>query len=119
LISVFGIKLINQSVLSIDIENRGHSRAKSFTMSGQDSESSSPPAQSPPMETEKHQRSVTGLRWFLICLAIYSCNLLYGLDNTIVADIQAPIIASLGNINKLGWLGIGFPLGAIAIILPV
>ncbi|KAF3018081.1 hypothetical protein E8E14_003603 [Neopestalotiopsis sp. 37M] len=88
-------------------------------MSGQDSESSSPPAQSPPMETEKHQRSVTGLRWFLICLAIYSCNLLYGLDNTIVADIQAPIIASLGNINKLGWLGIGFPLGAIAIILPV
>lgn len=64
-------------------------------------------------------RSVTGLRWLLVCLAIFSCNLLYGLDNTIVADIQAPIIGSLGNVNKLGWLGIGFPLGAIAVILPV
>ncbi|ROV95430.1 hypothetical protein VMCG_08498 [Cytospora schulzeri] len=64
-------------------------------------------------------RSITGLRWLLVCLAIFSCNFLYGLDNTIVADIQAPIIESLGNINKLGWLGIGFPLGAIAAILPV
>lgn len=67
----------------------------------------------------KPQRSVTGLRWLLVCLALYSCNFLYGLDNTIVADIQAPVIDSLGNVNKLGWLGIGFPLGAIAAILPM
>ncbi|KAI1819284.1 putative MFS transporter [Xylaria intraflava] len=70
-------------------------------------------------DTEKPQRSITGLRWILVCMAIFSCNFLYGLDNTIVADIQAPIIDSLGNINKLGWLGIGFPLGAIAVILPL
>lgn len=62
---------------------------------------------------------LTGPRWFLVCLALYSCNVLYGLDNTIVANIQAPIIDSLGNVGKLGWLGIGFPLGAIAAILPV
>ncbi|KAH8194260.1 hypothetical protein TruAng_011581 [Truncatella angustata] len=75
--------------------------------------------QPPDTEVTKPQRSITGLRWALVCMAVFSCNLLYGLDNTIVADIQAPIINSLGNVNKLGWLGIGFPLGAIAAILPL
>ncbi|ETS81935.1 hypothetical protein PFICI_06937 [Pestalotiopsis fici W106-1] len=88
-------------------------------MSERESDLRIPPMQPPSVETAKHQRSITGLRWILVCTAIFSCNLLYGLDNTIVADIQAPIIASLGNVNKLGWLGIGFPLGAIGIILPV
>jgi MFS family permease len=44
---------------------------------------------------------------------------LYGLDNTIVADIQAPIIETFGNVERLAWLGIGFPLGSIAVILAV
>ncbi|KAK8041127.1 hypothetical protein PG994_014134 [Apiospora phragmitis] len=70
-------------------------------------------------QNEKATRSITGLRWALVCLAVFSSNFLYGLDNTIVADIQASIIASVGNVNKLGWLGIGFPLGSIAIILPI
>ncbi|KAF2135657.1 uncharacterized protein K452DRAFT_293056 [Aplosporella prunicola CBS 121167] len=70
-------------------------------------------------EKSKPPRSIQGVRWFLVCLAIFSCNLLYGLDNTIVANIQPPIIASFGGVNKLGWLGIGFPLGSIAIILPI
>ena len=70
-------------------------------------------------QNEKPTRSITGLRWALVCLAVFSSNFLYGLDNTIVADIQASIIASVGNVNKLGWLGIGFPLGSIAIILPM
>jgi MFS family permease len=44
---------------------------------------------------------------------------LYGLDNTIVADIQAPIIQTFGSVEKLGWLGVGFPLGSIASILGI
>jgi MFS family permease len=44
---------------------------------------------------------------------------LYGLDNTIVADIQAPIIETFGSVEKLAWLGIGFPLGSISVILAV
>ncbi|EKG18978.1 Major facilitator superfamily [Macrophomina phaseolina MS6] len=70
-------------------------------------------------KSARPQRSIRGVRWLLVCLAIFSCNLLYGLDNTIVADIQAAIIDSFGGVSKLGWLGIGFPLGSIAIILPI
>ncbi|KAH6651611.1 putative MFS transporter, partial [Truncatella angustata] len=65
------------------------------------------------------ERSIRGLRWVLVCLAVYSSNFLYGLDNTIVADIQAPIVGTFGNVDKLGWLGIGFPLGSIGVILAV
>jgi len=72
-----------------------------------------------PSSCEKTSRSIKGSRWVLICLAVFSANFLYGLDNTIVADIQAAIVGSFGQINKLGWLGIGFPLGSIAVILPV
>ena len=70
-------------------------------------------------QNEKEIRSIIGLRWALVCVAVFSSNFLYGLDNTIVADIQASIIESVGNVNKLGWLGIGFPLGSTAIILPM
>ncbi|KAI1824701.1 major facilitator superfamily domain-containing protein [Xylaria intraflava] len=67
----------------------------------------------------KPVRSIQGFRWALICLAVFSANFLYGLDNTIVASIQSAVVASLGNVNQLGWLGIGFPLGSIAITLPI
>ncbi|RWA08992.1 hypothetical protein EKO27_g6107 [Xylaria grammica] len=67
----------------------------------------------------KTERSVQGFRWALVCLAVYSSNFLYGLDNTIVASIQSAIITSFGHVNQLGWLGVGFPLGSIAIILPI
>lgn len=78
----------------------------------------SPKAGSMNKETNP-QRAIQGLRWFLVCLAIFSCNLLYGLDTTIVADIQAAVVQTFDDVVELGWLGIGFPLGSIAIILPV
>jgi MFS family permease len=62
-------------------------------------------------------RPYKGFRWFLVCVAIYSSAFLYGLDQTIVADIQAAVIGAFGSVEKLGWLGIGFPLGSIATIL--
>lgn len=37
------------------------------------------------------ERSIRGFRWFLICVAIFSANLLYGLDTTISADIQGAV----------------------------
>ena len=70
-------------------------------------------------DEKKPQRAIQGCRWFLVCLAIFSCNLLYGLDTTIVADIQAAVVQSFNDVVELGWLGIGFPLGSIAIILPM
>ena len=70
-------------------------------------------------EEKKPQRAIQGFRWLLVCLAIFSCNLLYGLDTTIVADIQGAVVQSFNDVVELGWLGIGFPLGSIAIILPM
>ncbi|KAE9375951.1 MFS general substrate transporter [Stipitochalara longipes BDJ] len=57
-------------------------------------------------------------KWTLILAAIYSSCFLYGLDNTIVADIQSATVKQLGQIEKLSWLGVGFPLGSVATILP-
>jgi hypothetical protein len=64
-------------------------------------------------------RPVHGWKWFLVCLAVYSTALLYGLDTTIAADVQPAIVETLGGIQKLPWIGAGFPLGSIAVILPV
>jgi len=69
-------------------------------------------------ETEQ-QRQVTGFRWFLVCVAIFSGNILYGLDTTIAADIQASVSATFNNVTQLGWLGVGFTLGSTVTILPL
>ena len=64
-------------------------------------------------------RTITGFRWFLACIAIFSANFLYGLDTTIAADIQAAVAQTYNDISKLGWLGVGFTLGSVALILPL
>ncbi|OAA79668.1 MFS transporter [Akanthomyces lecanii RCEF 1005] len=65
------------------------------------------------------ERNITGWRWFAVCVAVFSANILYGLDTTIAADIQGPIAASFDSVDQLGWLGIGFTLGSTACILPL
>ncbi|KAH8736400.1 major facilitator superfamily domain-containing protein [Ilyonectria robusta] len=65
------------------------------------------------------QRTIRGFRWFLVCLAIFSANFLYGLDTTIAADIQAAVSESFDNVSQLGWLGVGFGLGSTVAILPL
>ncbi|KAJ0107293.1 hypothetical protein J7T55_015758 [Diaporthe amygdali] len=72
---------------------------------------------SPPLSEPK--RSITGIRWLLVCVAIFSANILYGLDTTIVADIQGTISTTFNNVTQLGWLGIGFTLGSTVAILPL
>ena len=63
-------------------------------------------------------RTIRGCKWLLACVALFSANLLYGLDTTIAADIQAAVAQTFDEISKLGWLGIGFTLGSVALILP-
>ncbi|CAK7236033.1 hypothetical protein SBRCBS47491_009498 [Sporothrix bragantina] len=66
------------------------------------------------------QRSVVGVRWALTLIAIFSANLLYGLDTTISASIQATVSTTFENsITELGWLGYGFGLGSSVAILPL
>ncbi|KAI1154389.1 major facilitator superfamily domain-containing protein [Nemania diffusa] len=65
------------------------------------------------------ERSIRGFRWFLVCFAIFSANLLFGLDNTIAADIQGAVSDAFHDTERLGWLGVGFTLGSAAGILPL
>jgi len=67
----------------------------------------------------EQRREVTGFRWLLVCVAIFSANLLYGLDTTIAADIQASVSETFDNVTQLGWLGVGFTLGSTVAILPL
>lgn len=67
----------------------------------------------------QRERQIRGLRWFLVCVAIFSANFLYGLDTTIAADIQAAVSEEYENVSQLGWLGVGFGLGSTVAILPL
>jgi MFS family permease len=68
--------------------------------------------------TRDNVRKITGFRWFLLCSALYATALLYGLDTTIAADVQSAVIETFDNITQLAWLGAGFTLGSVAVILP-
>jgi MFS family permease len=69
--------------------------------------------------SEVKNGQIRGLRWLAICVALYSSCFLYGLDTTIVADVQGPIIERFGHVEQLAWVGAGFPLGSVCAVLPL
>lgn len=69
-------------------------------------------------EHDDDVRDITGFRWVLICLGLYLSSLMYGLDTTIAADVQGAVIETFGDVPQLSWIGAGFPLGSVAVILP-
>lgn len=62
-------------------------------------------------------RTVKGIRWFLICLSLYTSIFIYGLDTTIAADVQGAVLEAFGHVEQLAWIGAGFPLGSVSVIL--
>ncbi|KAK3900791.1 major facilitator superfamily domain-containing protein [Staphylotrichum tortipilum] len=64
-------------------------------------------------------RTIRGFKWILVCVSLYVSAFLYGLDTTIAADVQGPVVEQFGHIEKLAWIGSGFPLGSVAVILLV
>lgn len=42
---------------------------------------------------------------------------MYGLDTTIAADVQEKGIETC-EVSQFSWIGAGFPLGSVAVILP-
>lgn len=56
-------------------------------------------------------------QWALVVVAIVGSTFLYALDNTIVADIGINIVFTLGEIEKLPWLGTAFTLSSMSTIL--
>ncbi|KAH8812368.1 major facilitator superfamily domain-containing protein [Xylogone sp. PMI_703] len=68
-------------------------------------------------EDDPSPRDFGMVRWLLLCVAAYTTSFLYGLDNTIVANIQGAVVVTFNEVEKLSWLGSGFPLGGVATIL--
>lgn len=69
-------------------------------------------------EKEPSPRPVHGWKWVLVCISVYTSALIYGLDTTIAADIQAAIVERFDNVERLTWIGTAFPLGSVCAILP-
>jgi hypothetical protein len=70
-----------------------------------DTETGHVPAQTPP-------RSIQGLRWVVVVLAILTSTFFYGLDNTVVADIQPTVVQRFNAIDRLPWISVTFLIGA-------
>ncbi|EED20035.1 efflux pump antibiotic resistance protein, putative [Talaromyces stipitatus ATCC 10500] len=57
-------------------------------------------------------RDVHGWSWALVILSILCSTFLFGLDNTIAADVQPAIVESFNSINKISWVSVAFMMGA-------
>ncbi|KAJ0114861.1 HC-toxin efflux carrier TOXA [Diaporthe amygdali] len=68
-------------------------------------------------EPEEKKRTIRGFRWLIICISLYVTCFLYGLDTTIAADVQGPVTEDFGQVDQLAWIGAGFPLGSVCVIL--
>ena len=56
-------------------------------------------------------------RWVVICISLFISIFIYGLDTTIAADVQGAVVESFGHVEQLAWIGAGFPLGSVSVIL--
>jgi len=63
-------------------------------------------------------RTIHGASWLLVVASLISATFLWGLDGTIVADIQATFIEGFHATDKLAWNSVAFFLGAAATVLP-
>ena len=59
-------------------------------------------------------RDVHGLVWTLVVVATISSMFLFGLDQTITADVQPAVTERFNSIAKLPWISVGLLLGASA-----
>ncbi|SPJ78277.1 probable DHA14-like major facilitator; ABC transporter [Fusarium torulosum] len=62
-------------------------------------------------------RNIHGWRWAVTYAAMLSTTLLFAIDNTIVANIQPSIINDFGHLELMSWIGTGFALGTMFILL--
>ncbi|ROV94613.1 hypothetical protein VPNG_09224 [Cytospora leucostoma] len=69
------------------------------------------------MGTEGNRKILRGFRWYLVCISLYVTCFLYGLDTTIAADVQGSVTDTFGHVDQLSWIGAGFPLGSVCVIL--
>ena len=102
--------------------HQAHATAQNSTQhSNRDVEKEQDVQQEPPpegsTESEDKRRTIRGFRWLIICISLYITCFLYGLDTTIAADIQGAVTRAFGSVEQLSWIGAGFPLGSVCVIL--
>jgi MFS family permease len=68
-------------------------------------------------EMEHPRAHLKKWQWELSMLGLLLGGLLYGLDTTISADVQVPIYQTFQDIENLPWVGLGFPMSAVSVIL--
>lgn len=57
-------------------------------------------------------RDVHGIAWVAVVGSILSATFLYGLDQTIVANVQPAIVDRFDSLGQLSWVSVAFLLGA-------
>ena len=65
-----------------------------------------------PKGEEDSPREISGWKWVVVVVAIYSSQFLFALDNTIVANIQPTIVEDFDAVSKLSWISVAFLIGA-------
>lgn len=90
---------------------------------GRGAEKDEAPQGLPPEESRtesdsgENNRKICGFTWIIVCVSLYVTCFLYGLDTTIAADVQGPVTEAFGQVDQLAWIGAGFPLGSVCVIL--
>lgn len=100
----------SHETLSNDVEHNGQNSEKAQSVHGSTQNGIE-------TDSEEKGRTIHGVPWFIICISLYITCFLYGLDTTIAADIQGPVIQAFGQVEQLAWIGAGFPLGSVCVIL--
>lgn len=62
-------------------------------------------------------KEINNIQWLLIVLTILSSTFLFSLDNTVVADVQSPVVKTFDEVGKLSWLGVGFVLASSSTLI--
>ena len=65
----------------------------------------------------EHPRELGEIAWASVVISLLFSMFLFSLDNVIVADIQPSIIKTLGHVDKLPWVSVGYALGGTAVNL--
>ncbi|RFU78374.1 hypothetical protein TARUN_3896 [Trichoderma arundinaceum] len=90
-------------------QERGHDSTEPSTQSPSDEEKND----------HSQTREIRGFKWLIVCVSLYISAFLYGLDTTIAADVQGAVVEDFGHVDQLAWVGAGFPLGSVSVILLV
>lgn len=62
-------------------------------------------------------RNLSPVAWVSVVISLLCSMFLFSLDNVIVADIQPSIIKTLGHVDELPWISVGYALGGTAVNL--